>query len=71
MRPFSRALAALWLLFLVAAQPAFAQAPVGYRVSFPTPEHRWMQVEVTFADVPAGPLHVRMSRSSPGRYALH
>ena len=51
--------------------PAAAQAPVSYRVSFPTPEHRWMQVEVTFADVPAGPLEVRMSRSSPGRYALH
>ncbi len=30
-----------------------------------------MQVEVTFRDVPAGPLQVRMSRSSPGRYALH
>jgi predicted metalloprotease with PDZ domain len=30
-----------------------------------------MQVEVTFADVPAGTLQVRMSRSSPGRYALH
>ena len=53
------------------AAPAAAQAPVAYRVSFPTPEHRWMQVEVTFRDVPAGPLQVRMSRSSPGRYALH
>ncbi len=30
-----------------------------------------MQVEVTFPDVPAGPLQLRMSRSSPGRYALH
>ena len=30
-----------------------------------------MQVEVTFRDVPAGPLQVRMSRTSPGRYALH
>lgn len=53
------------------AAPAAAQAPVAYRVSFPAPEHRWMQVDVTFADVPAGPLEVRMSRSSPGRYALH
>ena len=51
--------------------PAAAQSPVAYRVSFPAPEHRWMQVDVTFADVPAGPLEVRMSRSSPGRYALH
>ena len=30
-----------------------------------------MQVEVVFRDVPAGPLQVRMSRTSPGRYALH
>ena len=30
-----------------------------------------MQVEVRFADVPAGPLRVMMSRTSPGRYAIH
>jgi predicted metalloprotease with PDZ domain len=67
----SRAMAYAWLLVMLAANAAWAQAPVSYRVSFPTPEHRWMQVEVTFADVPAGPLQVRMSRTSPGRYALH
>jgi len=55
----------------VAVSVASAQAPVSYRVSFPAPEHRWMQVEATFADVPAGPLQIRMSRTSPGRYALH
>jgi len=30
-----------------------------------------MQVEVTFPELPAGTLQIRMSRSSPGRYALH
>jgi predicted metalloprotease with PDZ domain len=50
---------------------ALAQAPVSYRLSFPAPEHRWMQVEVTFPDLPPAPLQIRMSRSSPGRYALH
>ena len=30
-----------------------------------------MSVEVTFEEVPAGTLELRMSRSSPGRYALH
>ena len=59
--------ALLVLLPVVAA----AQAPVEYRLSFPQPEHRWMQVEVTFNDVPEGALQVRMSRSSPGRYAVH
>ena len=48
-----------------------AQAPVAYRLQFPEREHRLMQVDVTFADVPAGPLQLRMSRTSPGRYALH
>jgi predicted metalloprotease with PDZ domain len=49
-----------------------APQPISYRVTFPEPEHRWMQVEVTFPDVPTErPLELRMSRSSPGRYALH
>jgi predicted metalloprotease with PDZ domain len=30
-----------------------------------------MQVEVTFPDVPPGTLEVMMSRTSPGRYAVH
>ena len=40
-------------------------------MSFPAPEHRYAVVEVTFANVPAGTLEARMSRSSPGRYAVH
>ena len=45
--------------------------PVSYRISFPEPEHHWAQVEVVFPNVGVGPLEVCMSRSSPGRYALH
>ncbi len=58
---------------LVAFVPLCAQAqvPVVYRLSFPEAAHHLMQVDVTFADIPAGPLELRMSRSSPGRYALH
>lgn len=56
---------------LVVTLPAFAQAPVTYRVSFPAPEHHYAQIEVTFPSLPAGTLEARMSRSSPGRYALH
>jgi predicted metalloprotease with PDZ domain len=68
-----RALCRLSLVGLLVLLPigAAAQAPVAYRLSFPQPEHRWMQVEVTFNDVPEGVLQVRMSRSSPGRYAIH
>ena len=64
-------LGALILLVLGASPGAFAQASVAYRLSFPERVHRLMQVEVTFTEVPAGALQVRMSRSSPGRYAVH
>jgi predicted metalloprotease with PDZ domain len=53
------------------ANHAWAQAAVSYRLSFPQRVHRIMDVEATFADVPAGVLQLRISRSSPGRYALH
>ena len=71
--PMPRALRRLNLVALLVLLPiaAAAQAPVAYRLSFPQPEHRWMQVEITFNDVPAGALQLRMSRSSPGRYAMH
>ncbi|MSO83572.1 MAG: M61 family peptidase [Acidobacteria bacterium] len=64
---------ALHVLLLVVGLPALAlaQAPIAYRLSFTEPEHRVMEVEITFRDLPAGPLELRMSRSSPGRYALH
>src|SRR4051812_17388625 len=64
-------LAAGAVLTLTAAANAFAQAPISYQLSFPEPEHRWMQVELTLADLPAAPLELHMSRASPGRYALH
>jgi len=59
------------LMSAVASAQAPAQAPVEYRLTFADAVHHVMQVEVTFRDVPAGPLQVRMSRSSPGRYAIH
>ena len=61
----------LALLAWSTGETAFAQAPIAYRLSFPEREHRVMNVEVTFSDLPAGPLQLRMSRASPGRYALH
>ena len=53
------------LVFLVAAalsavmlqatplerQATSSQAPIRYQLSFPKPEHRWMQVEVLFPEV--------------------
>ncbi|MHB0962122.1 MAG: M61 family metallopeptidase [Gemmatimonadaceae bacterium] len=45
--------------------------PVRYDVSFPNAVHHEASIAVEFTAVPAGTLVLRMSRSSPGRYALH
>lgn len=60
------------IVVVVFGTPAWAQSQaIEYKLSFPAPEHRWMQVEVRFPNVPAGTLQLRMARTSPGRYALH
>jgi predicted metalloprotease with PDZ domain len=46
-------------------------ASVTYEVSFPNAVHHEAKISVHFPELPAEPLQVRMSRSSPGRYALH
>jgi predicted metalloprotease with PDZ domain len=62
----------LAILFIAAQGIAFhAATPIHYRLTFPEPQHRWMQVEASFSDLPPGTLELRMSRSSPGRYSLH
>ena len=45
--------------------------PVAYELSFPEPQHRWMEVAVTLTGLPPEPLSMRMSTASPGRYARH
>lgn len=48
-----------------------AQSPVRYAIAFPNAAHHEAEVTVTWSDIGPGPLEVRMSRTSPGRYALH
>src|SRR4051812_11374083 len=52
------------------ATPAAAQT-ITYTVTLPEPEHHWLQVEATFPALGSAPLKAFMSRSSPGRYAVH
>ena len=60
------------IVLVLASSSAWAQSQaIEYKLSFPSPEHRWMQVEARFPNVPAGTLQLRMARTSPGRYALH
>jgi predicted metalloprotease with PDZ domain len=67
----SRVLAAVACVALLVGSSTRAAAPIGYRFQFPEPQHHWMQVEATFSDLGSAPLELRVSRSSPGRYALH
>ncbi|GAB4534231.1 MAG: M61 family metallopeptidase [Parvularculaceae bacterium] len=61
------------LMLTALAAPGFAQtgASVRYEVAFPNVAHHEARITVTYEDVAAGPLRLRMSRSSPGRYAIH
>ncbi|MSR20339.1 MAG: M61 family peptidase [Gemmatimonadetes bacterium] len=58
---------------LAGTSPLLAQArdTVTYEVSFPNAAHHEAEITATFAGLSSAPLEVRMSRSSPGRYALH
>lgn len=47
------------------------QRNIEYEIAFPKVEVHDLHVTATFRGVPAGPLQLRMSRSSPGRYAIH
>lgn len=56
------------LISTVAVQ---AQQEIKYEISFPNAIHHEAQISMVIPNVPKGALKVRMSRSSPGRYATH
>ena len=62
---------ALLLLLTVAADPATATDTVRYAVTFPAPAHHEARIVAEFPAGGGDTLEVWMSRSSPGRYALH
>ena len=39
---------------LLASRPRTTASPITYRLTFPAPEHHWMQVEAAFTDLPLG-----------------
>lgn len=66
-----RRLTVLLLLLLLPLNRAEAQE-IRYDFRLTNPAHHEAEITVTWTGVPAGrPLEARMSRSSPGRYALH
>lgn len=48
-----------------------AQSIISYRVSFPEIEHHEAEITVTLSDLEQEEVKLVMSRTSPGRYALH
>ena len=63
--------AVLLLAALMAPSARQDGPPIFYHVTFEGAAHHWLRVEATFTGVGAAPFRVRMSRSSPGRYATH
>ena len=62
---------ALRSVLLLMPLVASAQSPVRYDVSFDNAVHHEARITVTWTDIGDEPLELRMSRSSPGRYAIH
>jgi predicted metalloprotease with PDZ domain len=63
----------LLLLSVLLMLPALgsAQTAIRYEIGFENRAHHEAEIRVTFPDIGPGPLQLRMSRTSPGRYALH
>ncbi len=59
------------LILLLAAQWIAAQEKVRYQISFDNAVHHEARISAVFPSLPGGPVKINMSRSSPGRYALH
>ena len=58
------------ILFLLAGFSVHAQTN-NYQISFDNAVHHEAKINLSFKAVPAGDFVVRMSRTSPGRYAIH
>lgn len=61
----------LAVAFLLLPTVNWAQSPVAYEVTFDNAAHHEARITATWRDVGNAPLEMRMSRASPGRYAIH
>jgi predicted metalloprotease with PDZ domain len=68
-RSFLLAFATLFASVAIAQQDA--PKAIYYSISFPNAAHHEAEVSITIPQAPTGPLLLRMSRSSAGRYATH
>ncbi|SNR56890.1 Predicted metalloprotease, contains C-terminal PDZ domain [Maribacter sedimenticola] len=61
----------LYLIFLFFTALSLSAQTINYSISFDNAIHHEAVVTVNFPDIDQDTLSVRMSRTSPGRYALH
>ena len=61
----------IFLLLIFIGLNSFAQTYTRYEISFDNRVHHEARIKVTFDNLENKVLEVRMSRSSPGRYAVH
>ena len=66
-----RLLPLLMLLPLLVAAEVDGQEPIHYTISFANRAHHEAEITISFTNLDDRPLQLRMSRASPGRYALH
>ena len=61
----------IFVLSLFITTISNAQSYIKYDVSFPNAVHHEAEVKVSFTKIKKGKFSFRMSRTSPGRYAIH
>ncbi|MFD2532922.1 M61 family metallopeptidase [Gracilimonas halophila] len=61
----------LTITFTLISFLLFAQTTTKYKISFDNAVHHEAEVSITYTNLEKKVLEVRMSRTSPGRYALH
>lgn len=61
----------LTITFVLTSLLLFAQTTINYEISFENAVHHEAEISITYTNLEKKVLEVRMSRTSPGRYALH
>ena len=60
-----------FIICLLLGVKLYAQTPNAFEISFKNAVHHEAEISAEFSDLDGDRLSVRMSRTSPGRYALH
>jgi predicted metalloprotease with PDZ domain len=59
------------LIVILCIQLSSSQSKNQYHISFDNAVHHEAKIQATFSDIKTDSISLRMSRTSPGRYALH